>query len=292
MSNTNNTINPLELNQAFDLGLNLARKIGLKIKEVVLTDDVDLNIQTKSNFADIVTDFDLWSENEITAAVKKAFPHHIVYGEEYHKELCKKENKTSEEIFNNHSCWIIDPIDGTNNFANKIPHCCLSICFLHKGERLFGIVYEPFRDEIFTAIKGKGAKLNNKKISVSSRATLKDSIIGTFYPSNRFEKWDEYKDTFEKIVLSCRNMRSLGAAVIDLCWIACGRLDACFFYAAKPWDMAAASLIIEEAGGKLASYPKITNQEFSIIGDFFLAANILVFEELKQTTLSTNKQFL
>lgn len=209
----------------------------------------------------------------------------MVYGEEYHQELCKKTNKSPEEIINENICWIVDPIDGTNNFANKIPHCCVSIGLTVFGERIFGIVYEPFRDEIFTAIKGKGAKLNAENILVGNRAKLKDCILATFYPSSRFENWPKYGPMFDTMLLSCRNMRSMGAAVIDLCWLACNRIDGIFMYRARPWDMAAGSLIIEEAGGKVCSFPNTEIKGFSIFGDFFLASNPLVFDELYETAI-------
>lgn len=271
------------ISEAFNLGTELAYKVGKVLKEVVTSKEIGLNIQRKSSYSDLVTDFDFWSENEITKSVNVAFPKHIVYGEELHKDLCKKINKSPEEIIKENICWVVDPIDGTNNFANRIPHCCVSIGFTVAGERIFGIVYEPFRDELFTAKKGEGAKLNSEIITVEKREKLKDCILATFYPNDRFENWPKYQPVFDQMLLSCRNMRSMGAAVLDLCWLACGRVDAVFMYKAKPWDLAAASLIVEEAGGKISSLPNDQVKGFSLFGNFFLASNTLVFDELYNT---------
>ncbi len=286
MCNINQLITDSEIKEAFDLGIELAYRVGKVLKEVVTSQDIGLNIQRKSNYSDLVTDFDFWSENEITKCLNQTFPKHLVYGEEYHKDLCKKLNKTSEELINENICWVVDPIDGTNNFANKIPHCCVSIGLIVKGERILGIVYEPFRNELFTAKKGEGAKLNQEIIAVTKRDKLKDCLLATFYPSSRFENWPKYQPMYDKMLLSCRNMRSMGAAVLDLCWIACSRIDGMFMYQARPWDLAAGSLIIEEAGGKICSLPNTQAKGFSIFGDFFLASNPLVFDELYDTALT------
>lgn len=145
--------------------------------------------------------------------------------------------------------WIVDPLDGTTNFIHGIPCYAVSIALEHKGEILAGVVYEVSRDECFYAEKGKGAFLNGIAIKVSERATLSESLIATGFPIYNFNRIDSYLSALKHFMQHTHGLRRIGAAAADLCYLACGRVDAFFEYNLNPWDVAAGALIVKEAGG-------------------------------------------
>lgn len=145
--------------------------------------------------------------------------------------------------------WIVDPLDGTTNFIHGIPCYAVSIALEHKGEILVGVVYEVSRDECFYAEKGKGAFLNGLAIKVSERASLSESLIATGFPIYNFSRIDSYLSVLKHFMQHTHGVRRIGAAAADLCYLACGRVDAFFEYNLNPWDVAAGALIVREAGG-------------------------------------------
>lgn len=162
-----------------------------------------------------------------------------------------EENTRSERKEYN---WIVDPLDGTTNFVHGIPCYAVSVALEYKGEILLGVVYEVSRDECFYAQKGMGAFLDGRKIEVSQRKTLSESLIATGFPVYNFERLDNYLAALKYFVQHTHGVRRIGAAAADLCYLACGRVDAFFEYNLKPWDVAAGALIVQEAGGSVCDF--------------------------------------
>lgn len=176
--------------------------------------------------------------------------------------------------------WIVDPLDGTTNFVHGIPCYAVSIALEHKGEILSGVVYEVSRDECFYAEKGKGAFLNGIGIKVSERASLSESLIASGFPIYNFSRIDSYLSALKHFMQHTHGVRRIGAAAADLCYLACGRVDAFFEYNLNPWDVAAGALIVKEAGGKVCDFSgkdnwlfgkeisccnHLLNQEFNLV---------------------------
>ena len=150
--------------------------------------------------------------------------------------------------------WIVDPIDGTVNFAHGIPICCISIGLMYKDDLLMGAVYNPMMNEFFFAEKGKGATLNNIPIKVSSKSNFKTAFLVTGFPYNWPDAAEHPIKVFERLVLEGLPVRRLGSAAIDLCWVACGRFDGFWEYNLQAWDVAAGYLIVQEAGGVVTNF--------------------------------------
>lgn len=172
--------------------------------------------------------------------------------------------------------WIVDPLDGTTNFIHGIPCYAVSIALEHQGEILAGVVYEVTRDECFKAVKGSGAYLNDKQIRVSERQALSESLIATGFPIYNFERISNYLQALERLMRSTHGLRRIGSAATDLCYLACGRVDAFFEYNLKAWDIAAGALIVKEAGGRITDFSGGSNWLF---GKELLGANALLANE-------------
>jgi myo-inositol-1(or 4)-monophosphatase len=150
--------------------------------------------------------------------------------------------------------WIVDPLDGTTNFVHGIPCYAVSIALEHQGNILLGVVHEVSRSECFYATRGGGAFLNGKPIRVSERRTLSESLIATGFPIYNFSRIDDYLRVFMHLMKNTHGLRRIGAAAVDLCYLACGRVDAYFEYNLHPWDVAAGGLIVKEAGGTMSDF--------------------------------------
>jgi myo-inositol-1(or 4)-monophosphatase len=192
---------------------------------------------------DVVTEVDRICEQEIIEHIKKAYPRHSILGEE--SGLDKKGDEY---------CWIIDPLDGTANYVNGLPHFCISIA-VKKGDQLeIGCIYDPIRQELFTATRGKGAQLNNKRIRISDTKKLENCLVGTGFPFRYPDYIPTYLKMFNSILPQTSDIRRAGAAALDLAYVACGRLD-CYWEAfLKPWDIAAGALMVQEAGGVITDF--------------------------------------
>lgn len=194
---------------------------------------------TEKNPNDFATDIDLKAEKEIIKHIRKAYPTHTIVGEETGTE--QKESDYQ---------WVIDPIDGTRNFIHGFPHFAVSIGILYKNRIEHGVIYDPVRQELFTASRGKGAKLNDRRIRVGSRKNLSECLLGTGFA---YRHQDRENPIPLKILASalpnCGDIRRAGAATLDLAYVACGRLDGFWEFGLHIWDIAAGILLVKEAGG-------------------------------------------
>lgn len=190
---------------------------------------------------DMVTEVDLRVEEAIIAIIRKAYPSHGILSEE-----CGEMAGESPD----HYQWIIDPIDGTRNFIHGFPHFAISIAVAYKKKIEHAVIYDPTRQELFTATRGKGAQLNNMRIRVSERKRLHESLLGTGF-SFRYQHPENQIPfhIFQTLMTQCGDIRRAGAATLDLAYVACGRLDGFWEIGLKPWDMAAGALLVKEAGG-------------------------------------------
>jgi myo-inositol-1(or 4)-monophosphatase len=219
--------------------------------------DVRVN---KKGAIDLVTEVDVEVERAFRDMVSKRFPDHAVLGEELGG------GPRAPAGF----CWVFDPIDGTTNFAHGLPIFCASLALEMGGEAQVAAVYDPTRRELFTAERGRGAFLNGRPIQVSDAGTLVDAMLVTGFPYDVHQRVGEIVGLFGAFVGRARAVRRLGSAAIDLCYVAAGRMDGFWESDLKPWDIAAGSLIVSEAGGR------VTNLEggtFSSRGHHVLASN-------------------
>ncbi len=230
--------------------------------------DGAFKIDHKDGINNLVTEVDKHSEKRIIEVIRAAFPSHSIISEEV-GEL-KKDSEYE---------WIIDPIDGTVNFAHGIPICCVSIGLLHKGEMLMGAVFNPMMNEFFFAEKGKGATLNGKPIKVSAKDNFKKAFLVTGFPYNWPETAEHPIRVFERMILEGLPVRRLGSAAIDLCWVACGRFDGFWEYNLQAWDVAAGYLIVQEAGGRVSNFD---GNPCTVFEKQTLATNGLIHDHMVQ----------
>jgi myo-inositol-1(or 4)-monophosphatase len=195
---------------------------------------------------DFVTEVDRAAEQAIIEVLKTAYPDHAILAEE---------SGASANLHDeNENVWIIDPLDGTTNFIHGFPQYCVSIALRQRGVITQAVVYDPTRNELFTASKGAGAFLNEKRIRVAKRDKLAESLIGTGFPFRPTDDIDEYMKMFRLMTQRTAGLRRAGSAALDLAYVACGRFDGFFEKGLKPWDIAAGSLIVTEAGGIVGNY--------------------------------------
>jgi len=217
------------------------------------------DIQTKQAF-DFVTSVDKWSEAVIMQTIREKFPHHLFLSEE-----------TLKQEGNGGYRWIIDPLDGTTNYIHSYPMFSVSIALEFQNEIILGVVFDPLRDELFCAAKGGGSFLNNRGISVSDIALAEKSLIATGFPFRKKEMIDRYLDAFRKIFQRVSDIRRAGSAAIDLAYIAAGRVEGFFELNLSPWDIAAGSLLIREAGGTITDFQG--SDQYLLTGDIVAGNN-------------------
>ncbi|HAL95925.1 MAG TPA: inositol monophosphatase [Chitinophagaceae bacterium] len=223
-------------------------------------------VSNKEGVNNLVTEADHASEKAILSVIKRDFPAHQILAEESGALSQNSEFK-----------WVIDPIDGTVNFAQGIPLNCVSIGIEHKGDIVMAAVYNPHLNEFFFAEKGKGATLNDKPIHVSQKSVTLHSCLVTGFPYTYINEPNGPLEVFERFVRKGVPVRRLGSAAIDLCWVACGRFDGFFEQKLEPWDSAAGFLIVEEAGGRVTDFK---GDAFSIYQHKVLATNGLIHAEM------------
>jgi myo-inositol-1(or 4)-monophosphatase len=200
------------------------------------------DVEKKQAF-DFVTKVDRWSEAVIVQTIREKFPSHSFLAEETFRQ-------PGTDAFR----WIIDPLDGTTNYIHRYPVFSVSIALAHEGEVIVGVVFDPLRDELFHAVRGEGAFLNNLPIAVSETGILADSLIATGFPFRKKELVDLYLMAFKSVFHEVSGIRRAGSAAIDLAYLAAGRVDGFFELGLSPWDIAAGSLIIREAGGSITDF--------------------------------------
>ncbi len=216
----------------------------------------------------LVTEADLASERYIIKAIEKKFPNHSILAEE---ESAK--NKASEFK------WIIDPLDGTTNFAHGFPFYCVSIALEYRGEIILGVVYDPQREELFHATIGGGSFLNGKKIHVTEETKLSRALLATGFPYDIGSSNEDNLKNFARFAKVARGIRRPGSAALDLCYLACGRIDGFWELKLSPWDTAAGKLIVEEAGGKVTDF---NGEKYFIYGKYILASNGRIHNQMKR----------
>ena len=217
---------------------------------------------------DPVTEYDLKSERYITGEIKKRFPDHAILTEE----------GTATGV-DSQSRWIIDPLDGTVNFAHGFPIYCVSIGFEHEGKLMAGAVYDPERHELFSAARGRGAFLNGKRIQVAGERRLERALLATGFGYNIRTARRNNLGLFARMAKRAQGVRRPGSAAIDLCWLAAGRIDGFWELYLHPWDTAAAALIVQEAGGTVS---RINGRPYSVFDPDVLAANNTLHRAMKE----------
>ncbi len=215
---------------------------------------------------ELLTEADILCERKIKEILTAELPTHNFLGEEGGKTIGSSE-----------FTWVVDPVDGTNNFAHKYPWFCTSIALTENNEPILGVVYNPLSRELFYSEKGKGTFLNNKRIAVSKNAKLRESLVETGFPYRNMELIEKNIQNIRNLIGKVAGVRRSGSAAYEMCLIASGQLEAFFCYTLKPWDVAAAKLIIEEAGGMVTNFK---GKECNIFAEHFVASNSLVHKEL------------
>lgn len=262
----------MKYNIYIDTAATLAKKAGGIIRDKF---GGDFERGYKSCPSDLVTEVDRRSESLITGGLSEKFPGHTIIGEE---------NSGNAEILPESYTWYVDPLDGTTNFVYGIPFCSVSIGLACDGKMVAGVVYDPFRDECFCAAAGCGTSLNGRTVKVDqSRKTLREALLVTGYPENKKFSKRLHRINYQRVAESCGNLRALGSAALELAYISCGRLTGFWENTLMPWDVAAGSLLVEEAGGKVTDIngEALTLESYLSI----TASNGLIHEELLKTLL-------
>lgn len=201
----------------------------------------------EKNSGDFVSQVDLQAEDIIKTILFDKYPDHFILAEESGMNKKNKRSIASDDL------WIVDPLDGTSNYLHGLNYCAISIAYLHKNKLEAALVYNPFTEELFTATRGQGALLNNRKIRVNSIQTNSNVLIGTGFPFKNPVMMEKYFNFLQEILKIYPDIRRSGSAALDLCSVAAGRLQGFFELGLKSWDIAAGSLIVQEAGGIVSS---------------------------------------
>ncbi len=231
------------LHPMLNIAIKAARAAGAIINRASL--DVDRLTVTSKGPNDFVTEVDQAAERIIIETLLSAYPDHAILAEESGRSMG---SHTSDYV------WIIDPLDGTTNFIHGFPQYAVSIALAFKGKVEQAVVYDPARNDLFYATKGRGAFMNDKRLRVSKRIRLADALIGTGFPFRKGDNFKRYMKIFEELMPLCAGLRRPGAAALDLCYVAAGWYDAFFETGLHPWDVAAGSLIVTEAGGLVGNF--------------------------------------
>jgi myo-inositol-1(or 4)-monophosphatase len=225
-----------------NIAVKAARRAGGLINRAAL-DGTALDVKAKGA-KDFVTQVDQAAERAILDAVRQAYPDHAILAEE------SGALASSAAEYR----WVIDPLDGTTNFIHGFPQYCVSIAVQHRGATAHAVVYDPTKNELFTASKGRGAFLNDRRIRVSRRERMKDALVGTGFPFKELSRLELYMAQLRAMMGACAGVRRAGAAALDLAYVAAGRLDAFWEMGLSAWDMAAGALLIQEAGGLVGDF--------------------------------------
>ncbi|MEE8574261.1 MAG: inositol monophosphatase family protein [Thermodesulfobacteriota bacterium] len=256
------SVDTIDREKVFKVAERAARSAGALLKDAL---GESRTIEYKGEI-DLVTEMDRKAEDLIVGIIVDEFPDHGILTEE-----------SSEQKSGGDYRWIIDPIDGTTNFAHGFPVFCISIAFEIDGEVVLGVIYDPTRDELFTALKEKGAFLNGKSISVSKTKALTNSLLATGFPYDIRTTEETNLDHFSNFAVRVQAIRRAGSAALDICYVACGRFDGFWELKLRPWDVAAATLVLIEAGGVATDFRKTSS---TIYDSQLLATNSLIHREM------------
>jgi myo-inositol-1(or 4)-monophosphatase len=237
-----------------NIAIRAARSAGnLIIRSLQHVEHLDI---TTKGLNDFVTDVDRLAEQEIINAIQKSYPEHAILAEE------------SGVQGDHDTVWVIDPLDGTKNFLHGFPHYCVSIAVVVKGRIEHGVIYDPLRDELFSASRGDGVKLNDRRLRVTKRKELAGGLLATGFPFKCPQHLPAYLATFNAVFPQVADIRRTGSAALDLAYVAAGRLDGYWEIGLEKWDLAAGALMVEEAGGVVS--------DFTGGDDYFNSGNIIV----------------
>jgi myo-inositol-1(or 4)-monophosphatase len=230
--------------------------------------DLDLLTVTSKGPKDFVSEIDREAERQIVETVLAAYPDHAILAEE---GTAKDANVDAENV------WIIDPLDGTTNYLHGFPQYCVSIALAHRGQVTQAVIFDPCRNDLFTATRGRGAFLNDRRIRVSRRAHLRDCLIGTGFPFRDGSYLDTYLQMMKTMIESTAGLRRPGAAALDLAYVAAGFYDGFWEVGLNPWDVAAGSLLVQEAGGLIGD---LSGEADFLHGGQVIAANPKIFAQM------------
>lgn len=250
-----------------NIAVNAARQAG----EIIIRhmEQVDRLKITEKNSQEYFSEVDVKAEQAIISAIHKAYPQHGILAEESgHREG------------DGECVWIIDPLDGTSNYLHGFPFFCVSIALKIKNRIEHGVIYDPLRHECFAASRGRGARLNDRRIRVSKQTQLSAALLGTGVPFRDIHLAQRYLPTFEAMMGKCAGVRRTGSAALDLAYVASGRLDGFWEFGLRPWDIAAGAFLIREAGGLISDVQG--GEDFLNHGDV-IAGTPKVFKSLLQT---------
>jgi len=223
-------------------------------------------IEVKTDIVDMVTNVDKAADALITDMLRARYPTHQILAEE-------SALSGQESLYR----WYIDPLDGTTNFAHSFPHFAVSIALAYESQVIVGVVHDPLRNETFCASRGNGATLNGVPIHVSDAPTLEHALMLTGFPYDRRKRSEFYLRFYQAFMVRTQGVRRCGSAALDLCYVACGRADGFWEWRLHPWDTAAGSLIVEEAGGTMSDF---SGRPFDIFGEQTLASNGLLHQKM------------
>jgi myo-inositol-1(or 4)-monophosphatase len=235
-----------------------------------------ISVAQKSNAIDLVTEADRESEAAVIEVLQRAFPTHAILAEESGANAHASEHR-----------WIIDPLDGTTNFAHGFPQFCVSIAYERRGKLQAAIILDPFKKEVFAARRGKGARLNGRPIRVSRIESLDTALLATGFPYDRRERRRFYLSFWEAFMVRTHGVRRTGSAALDLAWVACGRVDAFWEFGLKQWDVAAGALIVEEAGGRVSN---MDGSALDLSGARIIASNDRLHQQMIETIRTTRPE--
>lgn len=245
-----------------DFAINLARDAGTILKQQ-FNSKHEIYYKGEIN---LVTEADKMSEDLVISAINRSFPDHGILSEESPAQNSQAKMR-----------WIIDPLDGTTNYAHGYPVFCVSIALENEGVIVLGVIYDPLRQDMFVAERGKGAYLNSKKLKVSAISSLSRSLLATGFPYDIRVSKDNNINHFNLMAMEAQAIRRAGAAALDIAYLACGRFDGFWELKLMPWDMAAGCLMVEESGGVISN---ITGGKWDISSPNILASNGLIHDQM------------
>ena len=235
-----------------------------------------ITVNRKSNSIDLVTEADRESEAAVIEVIHRSFPTHAILAEESGASAHQSDHR-----------WIIDPLDGTTNFAHGFPQFCVSVAYERRGRVQLGVVYDALKKECFVAQRGHGARLNGKPIHVSTTPSLSAALLSTGFPYDRRERRRYYLCFWEELMTRVQGVRRTGAAALDLAYVAAGRTDGFWEFGLKAWDVAAGALLVEEARGRVTN---MDGSPLDLAGANILATNGRLHEELSAVIVGTRPE--